>query len=159
MLSSVRINRQWVGWLLCMGLLVACGTDAATVTPRETVPAVLYITPAATLDVDATVTAYALSIIPTPTPSGMYIVKSGDTLSGIATDFGTTVEDIMEVNKISDPTLIQPGQALIVSSLVGRTPQPAPTLGPEDAPTLTPTETPIPTETPVLPEPSPTPTA
>ena len=71
MLSLVRVNRKWVGWLLGMVLLVACGTDASTVAPRETVPAVLYITPAATLDVDATVTAYALAIIPTPTPSGM----------------------------------------------------------------------------------------
>ena len=153
MLSLVRVSRKWVAGVLWLSLLVACGTDASIVAPRETVPAVLYITPAATLDVDATVTAYALAIIPTATPSGMYIVKSGDTLSGIATHFGTTVEAIMELNGVSDPQLIQVGQALIVPSLVDRTPQPAPTLGPEDAPT------PLPTETPVPVEPSPTPTA
>lgn len=134
-------------WLMCMCVVVgltACGVDTTTVTPRETVPAVLYITPAPTLDVDATVTAYALAIVPTPTPSGLYIVKNGDTLIGIAADFGTTVEDIMELNGIDSPDLLKIGQPLIIPSLIDRTPVPRPTFGPQDEPTALPTETPIP---------------
>jgi LysM repeat protein len=77
----------------------------------------------------------------------MYIVKSGDTLSVIADDFSTTVEEIMVVNDISSPELIQVGQTLIIPTLVDRTPLPAPTFGPQDTPTIEPTL--IPTATPV----------
>ena len=144
MQSLFRAHRLWLMWVCVVVGLTACGVDAATVTPRETVPAVLYITPAPTLDVNATVTAYALAIVPTPTPSGLYIVKNGDTLSGIAADFGTTVEEIMELNGIASPELLQIGQPLIIPSLVNRTPVPRPTFGPQDTPTALPTETPIP---------------
>ena len=75
-------------WVFCivMLMLISCSTPNDVLAPRETSAALLYITPAATLDINATVTAYAEGIIPSPTPSGMYIVKSGDTLSAIADD-------------------------------------------------------------------------
>lgn len=41
-----------------------------------------------------------------------YTVKSGDTLSGIASKFGTTYQKIAELNGISNPNLIYPGQVL-----------------------------------------------
>lgn len=41
-----------------------------------------------------------------------YVVKSGDTLSGIAAKFGTTYQAIAAKNGISDPNLIYPGQVL-----------------------------------------------
>lgn len=41
-----------------------------------------------------------------------YVVKSGDTLSGIAAKFGTTYQDIAAKNGISNPNLIYPGQVL-----------------------------------------------
>lgn len=43
-----------------------------------------------------------------------YIVKPGDTLSDIAEDFGTTVEDLVEKNDIEDPDLIYPGQKIYI---------------------------------------------
>ena len=136
---------RWLGVSLFSVLLMACGTVGdVSLLPRETVPALLYITPAPTLDVDATVTAYAQAIIPSPTPSGMYVIKSGDTLSAIAADFGSTVEDIMTLNNITNPEMIQVGQTIIVPSLIDRTPVPAPTFGPQDTPTVLPTETPAP---------------
>lgn len=144
MQSLFRGYRMWWINVLWVVVLAACGADGAVDSPRETVPAVLYITPAPTLDVNATVTAYALAIVPTPTPSGLYIVKSGDTLSGIASDFGTTVEDVMELNGIDNPEMLQVGQPLIIPSLVDRTPLPAPTFGPQDTPTIEPTEEIIP---------------
>lgn len=41
-----------------------------------------------------------------------YVVKSGDTLSGIAAKFGTTYQAIAAKNGISSPNLIYPGQVL-----------------------------------------------
>ncbi len=142
---------RWLGMALLSAVLVACGSNGdGSLLPRETVPALLYITPAPTLNVDATVTAYALAIIPSPTPSGMYVIKAGDTLSAIATDFGSTVEEIMTLNNITNPETIQVGQTIIVPSLIDRTPIPAPTFGPQDTPTIPPTLPPTDTPAPAL---------
>lgn len=43
-----------------------------------------------------------------------YIVKSGDTLSGIAARYGTTYQKIAKDNNISNPNIIHPGQRLII---------------------------------------------
>jgi LysM repeat protein len=43
---------------------------------------------------------------------GTYVVQSGDTLSGIAAELGTTAEDLAAVNGIANPDLIYPGQTL-----------------------------------------------
>ena len=60
-----------------------------------------------------------------------YIVKSGDTLSTIATAFGTTVEDILVANQLTAGEFIQPGDSLILPLLgappeaLAATPEPA----------------------------------
>lgn len=41
-----------------------------------------------------------------------YVVKSGDTLSGIALKFGTTVQELAQLNNIKNPNLIYSGQVL-----------------------------------------------
>jgi LysM repeat protein len=41
-----------------------------------------------------------------------YVVKSGDTLSEIAQNYGTTYQVIASLNRISNPNLIYPGQVL-----------------------------------------------
>lgn len=43
-----------------------------------------------------------------------YTIQRGDTLSSIAGRFGASVKDIVNANKISDPTRIQVGQALFI---------------------------------------------
>ena len=43
-----------------------------------------------------------------------YLVEAGDTLSGIAERFETTVDAIMAQNELSDPTLIFVGQELTI---------------------------------------------
>ncbi len=43
-----------------------------------------------------------------------YIVKSGDTLSGIASKYGTTYQKIAKDNNISNPDIIYEGQKLII---------------------------------------------
>jgi peptidoglycan/xylan/chitin deacetylase (PgdA/CDA1 family) len=70
-----------------------------------------------------------------------YIVQRGDTLSGIAKRFGTTVKDLVAANAIQNPNLIVVGQRLLIPT------------GQELPPTPTPMPTPIP------PPPTPTPPA
>lgn len=41
-----------------------------------------------------------------------YTVQSGDTLSGIAQKFGTTTASLVQINNISNPNLIYPGQVI-----------------------------------------------
>jgi len=75
-----------------------------------------------------------------------HIVVAGDTLSGIAKEYGTTVEAIVEANGITNPSLIVVGQVLNIpveeaeSASATATPS-APAATPV-TPTATPTETP-----------------
>ena len=55
--------------------------------------------------------------------STTYTVKSGDTLSGIANMFGTTYQKLAEINGISNPNKIYPGQVLKVTGSVSNTVQ------------------------------------
>src|SRR5215207_9049859 len=43
---------------------------------------------------------------------GTYVVQSGDTLSGIAAQLGTSVEDLAAANGIANPDLLYAGQTL-----------------------------------------------
>ena len=60
------------------------------------------------------------------TGTGEYIVQEGDTLSGIADTYGTTVDELMQANGLSESTIFV-GQALVVpgaqeeESLIGQT--------------------------------------
>ena len=137
-------------------LLVACQPPQPGA-PRATAPTILEITPAATFDIDATATNYARLQIPSPTPAGLYVVQAGDTLSALARDFGSTVEEIMAANGLTDANALQVGQTLIIPSLVDRplataapisptmpTATPEPTATAEPSATRRPTITPIP---------------
>ena len=46
------------------------------------------------------------------TESVEYEVQSGDTLSGIASRYGTTVQELVDINNIQNPDLIYPGEKL-----------------------------------------------
>lgn len=59
--------------------------------------------------------------MPTPTPAGLYKVQDGDTLGAIAEQFGTSVEEVMAANGITDPNAVQAGQLLIIPSLISGT--------------------------------------
>ncbi len=114
--------RQYVTWLVLLVLMLGLNAcePPPPVTPRPTAQAILEVTPAPTFDIDATATSYARQLIPSPTPAGLYIVQPGDTLSALALDFGTTIEDLMAANGLTDPNAIQVGQPLIIPSLVDR---------------------------------------
>ena len=54
-----------------------------------------------------------------PAPEGdggqtVYVVESGDNLTSIAEEFGTTVEAIVEANDIADPNVIVVGEELTI---------------------------------------------
>ncbi|MBU0493102.1 MAG: LysM peptidoglycan-binding domain-containing protein [Chloroflexi bacterium] len=49
-----------------------------------------------------------------PSPGGTYVVKPGDTLSAIALRYGTTSMALAMANNLSNPSLIFPGQVLII---------------------------------------------
>jgi LysM repeat protein len=85
--------------------------------------------------------------MPTPAaPSGdTYTVKSGDTPSAIAERLGVSVDELMSLNNISDPTQLEVGQVLKVpasraatptpgSARTASTPTPKPTSGPTNTP-------------------------
>lgn len=80
---------------------------------------------------------------PTPTPAPsvpsnpepvIYVVKSGDTLSRIATQFSLTITELMELNNLTNPNRILVGQRLIVSKPPASTP---PNQSPGPAPEAT----------------------
>jgi LysM repeat protein len=72
---------------------------------------------------------------------GYYTVQRGDTLYSIALRYGTSVWAIVAANNIANPSLIYPGQVLLIPGL-GVTPPPPPPAPPAPTPTPTPTPTP-----------------
>jgi LysM repeat protein len=83
-------------------LLTSCGEDAGAPT----------LPPAPTLLV---VTATAgPPPVPTPGEQQRYIVREGDTLSGIAARFGVTEDAILKENPLSDRDRLFVGQELLI---------------------------------------------
>jgi LysM repeat protein/predicted chitinase len=74
---------------------------------------------------DAPVPAAPSSPAVVPT-GGSYMVQPGDTLSGIAALFGTTVDALAQANGIGDPNNISVGQQLTIPGAGGPAPAPAP---------------------------------
>jgi nucleoid-associated protein YgaU len=79
-------------------------TPAATASPAQPSP-----TEGATASPQATEAAS-----PTNRPRRRYTVKAGDTLTSIAERFNTTVERLQRLNDIEDPSVIEPGQVLLI---------------------------------------------
>jgi len=91
---------------------------------------------------------------PTPRPDGaiVYVVKEGDTLGGIARQFSLTVDELLALNTLADPNVVEVGQEIVVSV-------PAPTATPvPPTPTVVPPTATPPPPTPTATEALPTPT-
>jgi LysM repeat protein len=72
--------------------------------------------------------------VPAPAPAAMtYTVVRGDTLSAVATRFGTTVAALASTNGITDPSLIRIGQVLTVPGTVAAVPAATPAPAPAPA--------------------------
>lgn len=74
---------------------------------------------------------------PTPLPpeATRYVVQPGDTLLSIAADYGASLQVLITVNGIEDPSRLRVGQELII---IPGTPTPEPTATPLPPPTATP---------------------
>ncbi|MDO4548475.1 MAG: LysM peptidoglycan-binding domain-containing protein [Clostridia bacterium] len=59
---------------------------------------------------------YAGETIRVPASSGTrsYTIRRGDTLSGIAQQYGTTVNELIRLNDISNPDLIYAGDTILI---------------------------------------------
>jgi LysM repeat protein len=96
-------------------VLSTCG-QIITPTPAIPSPAVQAEVP---LEPRATATPLFATPAPTFTPTItptpiIYVVQKGDTLLGIAAQFGVSVEAIQEANGIIDPRQLQIGQELVI---------------------------------------------
>ena len=58
-----------------------------------------------------------------PTGGRVYVVRSGDTLSGIAARYGTTWQRLQQLNGIADANLIRVGQAIRIDSAAPASPR------------------------------------
>jgi LysM repeat protein len=118
--DSVFANRVPTGSKVGSGAATVSDTVIAAPAPVAT-PAPARPTPTPTVAPTPTPSPKASAAprptaSPTPTASASgaktYTVKSGDTLSGIASRFGTTSKILMELNSISNANLIKIGQIL-----------------------------------------------
>ena len=102
------------------------GTPVITIQPPPTeIPLTPGPTTVSVAQATPTIVAAATPVLATSTPTlGQfeYTVQWGDTLFSLARRFNTTVEAIVALNGLQDPTLIRVGQVLKISG----TPAPAP---------------------------------
>jgi len=97
-------------------LLSGCGQVISGPTPTLEALGVTLLLPSPTLPI-ATVQVKTPEPSPTPAPTFtpvIYVVRSNDTLSSIAQQFGTTVAAIQQANGIINPAALQIGQELII---------------------------------------------
>jgi LysM repeat protein len=114
------ISLRWAGAALVLSTLTAClpGQGGSSPSPSASTGASTAAKSVATLAPPP----------PTPTttpPQNAYTVKSGDTLSGIAAQNGTTVDAIVKANDLQDPDMIQTGQQLVLPSSSAAAPAPS----------------------------------
>lgn len=135
-------------------------TPNSTARPIATLNDASTPVPIALASTDVFMVAGAASSLPAGTDGSlMHTIASGETLYGIATRYGITVEELSLINNISDASLVMAGQTLILPGIVVSPPatQDAggsstlpPPLTPTLLPTFTATWTASPTETPTV---------
>lgn len=119
--------------LAALTLLVGCGNDEAepaTITPSGQLTDPRSVATAAPWEVPPEVTTLGPGATSTPDPGNgsnggngggtpgvcgaTYIVEPGDSPSIIAQRCGVDVDELMRINGIDDPTLLQVGQELLL---------------------------------------------
>ena len=106
---------------------LASTTTTTTLAPTPTTAAPVMSTTTTTAPVASTTTTTvpvaSTTAIPTTTEAAdvgplSVLVEVGDSLSKIAKQYDTTVDDLMVANDITDPNLVLVGQELVVSGIV-----------------------------------------
>jgi LysM repeat protein len=138
--GELRRIVSWAWLAILLGVILAgCGRILQPPTPTTVadIPPTATGTPRPTATRRATFTPVPATPSDTPTPTVtptpvIYVIKKGDTLLVIARQFGVTVEDIQDVNGITDPRRLRIGQEIIIPLDPG-----------EGEPTTVPTPTPV----------------
>ncbi len=105
--------------MMAVVLLTACGhvwtlpTDTATPATSAVPPSPTVATPTGTATPPQPVWLPTRTPAPTPTPI-IYVVQKGDTLIGIAKQFGISATLLQTANGIVDPRRLQIGQELLI---------------------------------------------
>ncbi len=130
--------------LLVQSLISACSITVGPPPSTTPGPGEPTNTPIEQVHFDVTHVPSPTALPPTSTPgpggavapgaTGKYTIKPGDTLSGIAQEFGITVEELVKLNNIVDPNQIQAGQVLTVPAKGAPTSAPGPTASPTPGP-------------------------
>ena len=129
--------------LVVLAVLAACSTPATT--PSSSFVPSGTLTPSHSASADpseGTSGSPAASATPTDTPETgtSYTVQRGDTLAAIARAYGTSTAQLQAWNQerysslATNPNVIEPGWALIVSGDPNVTPRPVPTQDPQPTP-------------------------
>lgn len=117
-MQNVPVRAKFLAKLLLFSLvaLPGCfggGDDTPSTTTTQVPPVVSVVPPPPTAPPTTAPTS-----VPAPDESGApfaVTIKPGDTLSGIANQFNTTIEVILELNPdLENPDLIRPGATLNV---------------------------------------------
>lgn len=132
-----------IRWILALVVLLGTSGCGSVITPpvTETVPLPSPSPPSGFIPSSSPTPGAGGELLePPPTPTitptpVLYIVREGDTLSGIAATYGVSVEALQRVNGIENPLFLRAGQTLIIPT--GREEAMAPT-------ELLPTPTPMP---------------
>jgi LysM repeat protein len=137
--SRLSHNYHPLLWLFTLLLLAGCG-QVITLTPTPTPAPTPTVEIAALATVLPTATPAPYTPEPTATPTVtptpiFYTIRPGDSLLGVAQNYGVTVAAIQDANGILDPRSLQIGQQLVI---------PLPEDEEEDLANATPTPTPLP---------------
>jgi LysM repeat protein len=96
-------------------LLVKSGLDDAEPSATPTAPTTTAQTTTSQTTTKLVLTGTGTGATTTaPSNAQYYVIQSGDTLGGIATQYDTTVEQLLTLNPDVDPSALQPGQRLRV---------------------------------------------
>src|SRR5512147_670531 len=113
----VHLRRSLSIWAIAISLgLAACGGQVVTgSTPTPEALAVILPSPTPR----STLAPLALTPIPTNTPAPtptpvIHIVQPGDTLLGIALQYGVTLDALQQINGVLRPETLQIGQQIII---------------------------------------------
>lgn len=154
---TLRLARVLPAALACLSLVAAaygataCGSggDDASVAPN------LDEVPTATLPADLPEALIIGGGAILPGGGATYTIRAGDTLAGVASRLGITLEDLRAANPDIDPAALRAGQVINLPQLPENLPTQAPTDVPQTTP-IAPEETAAPPEPTNTPEPPPT---
>lgn len=117
--SQQKQQLVWRGFIflgMLSVLLSACNgrvISGATPTPASLAVSLATPTVLPTLSPQVLTPAPTNTPAPTPTPA-VHIIQPGDTLLGIALQYGVTLDELYQVNGVLKPELLQIGQAVVI---------------------------------------------